>query len=387
MINGIVTKIIQMTGEKKIGFLCSSSSLGGLEINVVRLAFWMKQRGWEVVLYVLKNSPIEAMAKDRSIRIRNIVKHWKYFDIIRALKLLQKLRADNVNLLLVRDNRDISLAAIAKTFSFNKLRIIYQQAMQIGINKKDIFHTIRYSKIDAWLTPLKWLAGQVKARTNFPANKIHIVPLGIELEKFINNKYTKEKAREFFSLSSESRIIGIIGRLAYGKGQHLLIEAIHHLNTQNYNVELLIVGEPTKNEGTQYLDHLNQLVTKYNLNDKVHFRPFTDKVEIFYRAIDIFTLASKSETFGTVTIEAMASGLPIIGTNTGGTPEILKYGGLGLLFTPGNMKELVNNITALLDDPSKMKALGESARKEAIEKYSHIAECRQIEEIINADLI
>lgn len=210
--------------NKKIGFFCSSTSLGGLEINIVRMADWMKQRGWDVILYVLKDSPMEAIAGEKSLTISHINRHWKYFDFIEALKLLQKIKKDGIDIVFIRDTRDIGLIALAKTLSGNKLKLIYQQAMQIGVDKRDIFHTLRFLKIDAWLTPLHWLAEQVKTRTRYPAGKIHIVHKGIELEKFIHKKRSKQKAREMLSLSSDARILGIIGRIGPGKGQHFLIE-------------------------------------------------------------------------------------------------------------------------------------------------------------------
>jgi len=343
----------------------------------------MKQRGWDVVLYVLKDSPMEEIAREKSLTINHINRHRKYFDFIEALKLLQKIKKDGIDIVFIRDTRDIGLIALAKTLSGGKLKLIYQQAMQIGVNKRDLFHTLRYSKIDAWLTPLHWLAEQVKTRTRYPAGKIHIVPKGIELEKFIHKKHSKQKARDMLSLSSDARILGIIGRIEQGKGQHFLIEAVNHLNSLDCHVELLITGEPTKNEGTEYLDYLHKLIGEYNLNDKVHFRPFTDDVETFYCSIDIFTLASRAETYGTVTIEAMASGLPIIATNTGGTPEILKNGELGLLYPPGDIEAFSKNVIDLLDNPTKMIELGERAKKEAIERYSHESESKLIEEIID----
>lgn len=94
-------------------------------------------------------------------------------------------------------------------------------------------------------------------------------------------------------------------------------------------------------------------------------------------------MASRAETYGTVTIEAMASGLPIIATNTGGTPEILKNGELGLLYPPGDIEAFSKNVIDLLDNPTKMIELGERAKKEALERYSHESESKLIEEIID----
>jgi glycosyltransferase involved in cell wall biosynthesis len=103
----------------------------------------------------------------------------------------------------------------------------------------------------------------------------------------------------------------------------------------------------------------------------------------FYRSIDIFALSSQKETYGMVTIEAMAAGLPIVATNSGGTVEILKSGELGLLYNPSSARDFAVNVISLLDDADKMDSMGTLAQAEAIDNYSNEKECQRIEDIIN----
>jgi glycosyltransferase involved in cell wall biosynthesis len=143
-----------------------------------------------------------------------------------------------------------------------------------------------------------------------------------------------------------------------------------------------MVGEPTKNEGNDYYQYLMDLIGRYSLADKIHLRPFSDTIEIYLRAFDIFVLTSVSETYGMVTVEAMVSGLPIVATNSGGTPELLQFGELGMLFSPGNKYDLFEKLSALLDDPEAAKMLGIKAQRHAINRFSHVTECREMERVI-----
>ena len=81
-------------------------------------------------------------------------------------------------------------------------------------------------------------------------------------------------------------------------------------------------------------------------------------------------MASKGETFGMVTIEAMMCGLPVIGTESSGTPEILGHGKHGLLFEPNSVKDASKKIRTLLEDPDLAKKLGVKAQKKALKKYA-----------------
>ncbi|HXA01049.1 MAG TPA: glycosyltransferase, partial [Cytophagaceae bacterium] len=170
--------------NKNLGILCSSGAWGGLEINTIRLAGWMRQRGWKVTLYTPPNTILTGHAIKTGITVSPIKNPFKYLDLIGAYQLNKKLRQNNTEVLLVCPNRDLSIAAWAKFFSGNRLKIMYQQHMQIGVEKKDFIHTLRFSKIDAWLTPLSYLAQEVKNKTRVDPKKIHIVPFCIQTENF-----------------------------------------------------------------------------------------------------------------------------------------------------------------------------------------------------------
>jgi glycosyltransferase involved in cell wall biosynthesis len=97
--------------------------------------------------------------------------------------------------------------------------------------------------------------------------------------------------------------------------------------------------------------------------------PHKDVVNYYHNA-DIFINPSFYETLGMSTIEAMASGLPVITTPVGGVPEVVEHGKTGLLVKPGDTDELVKAIIRVLEDKDLRLLMGQAARKRAVELFS-----------------
>jgi glycosyltransferase involved in cell wall biosynthesis len=83
-----------------------------------------------------------------------------------------------------------------------------------------------------------------------------------------------------------------------------------------------------------------------------------------------------------VTIEAMASGIPVIATNDGGTVSLVNHGRNGLLVTPKNVDELAEAMLRLIEHPNLAHQLAETARREAVVRYSHTAQCEAWETLL-----
>jgi glycosyltransferase involved in cell wall biosynthesis len=205
--------------------------------------------------------------------------------------------------------------------------------------------------------------------------KIHVIPSGLDLSRFTHG-IDQAEARKMLELPSDPIIVGLSGRFDPFKGQLLLLEAVQRL--QMPDLCICFLGEPTKGSGSEYTDTLLSTIDAYGLGDKVFIRPFRKDIEVFYAAIDLFVMASKAETFGMVTIEAMASGVPVIASNSGGSPEILNFGKLGRLFAPLLAESLAEEIRAVCE--------GQHADKEtllaAARIYDHHRVCEMVEQTL-----
>ena len=112
-----------------------------------------------------------------------------------------------------------------------------------------------------------------------------------------------------------------------------------------------------------------------------------DKSESIYPALDIFVLASYSETYGLVTIEAMASGLPIVATNAGGTAEIIANQETGLLFKPKNSDELADKLLKLIDNRGLAEEIAQKAQLDAVKRFSHKTQAERWAELIRKEML
>lgn len=371
---------------RKIAFFITSTGWGGLEMNTLKLADWLTRRKWRVELFTTKNSRTYEGAVKMGLPVQTLDRPKRYFDFKNAKNIASMLKKNDIKTIFIIDKRDIDVIAIAKSLFYRNLKIIYQQQMQIGVKKKDIIHTLRYRSIDYWISPLNWLKDEVIQRTRFPKERIKVIPLCVEIDKFITRKYTKEEARKKLDIPTDKTLIGIIGRVSPKKGQFTLIQGLLELKQKGIEAEILIFGSPTIDDPVcqQYDKDIKDFTKSNKLDKLVHFRAHSEDVNIFYDAIDIFVMASEGETFGMVTIEAMLSGLPIIATNSAGTPEILNFGELGLLFRPNDFSGFVDCVERILKNPEAAKAMAEKAKETAIRKFSHIAEVEEIEKLFLA---
>jgi len=361
--------------KAKLGYLCSSESWGGLEMNHLRNADWMNKRGHAVVVLCLKDSPIDKQAIGFNLPVIHIDKHKKYYDFAKARILVKILVDASITHLIIRSTYDIGITASVKRKLGDKLHTSYFMEMQLGVKKTDILHTLRFRYLDVWSCPLNWLKTQVEELTKF-RNKLVVIPSAMDLSQF-DNLPDKLDSRKLLELPEDTFIFGLIGRFDQQKGQLLLLEAMSKSKHKDYAVVLL--GEPTLNEGDDYFNRMKSLIEQKELNERVFIRPYRKDTETFYNAIDWLVMATKAETFGMVTIEALASGTPVLGSNAGGTPEILQNGVGGQLFQTLDAQDLADQVDKILDedvarDPEKLKSMAKI--------YDHVSVCLQVEEVL-----
>jgi len=367
-----------------IAIYCSSGSWGGLEMNTARLARWLHERGHSVTLFCLHESPLARQAATDVIPYLIISRNKRYLDLPGAHSVSRELSRLEIKFLILVDNRDLDFGGLVKLLSGNRIRLIYQQHMRLGITKKDPIHTLRFRQLDAWITLLPYMKEEILTKTHYPEERIHLIPLGLEAESLRSRLPLKQQARHQIDLPADRQIIGILGRLDPQKGQHLVIEALHLLKQKGEMYTLLIMGKTTMHEGETYTRELHDLVSAYELEDNVFFRGYQEDVTCFYAAIDLFVLGSYEETYGMVTIEAMLCEIPVVGSRSGGTTELLGNGSFGWLYTPKDPADIATNISQALSDPQQLKQVVKQAQQYAVSAFSHKEECMKIEHLLHS---
>jgi glycosyltransferase involved in cell wall biosynthesis len=196
-----------------------------------------------------------------------------------------------------------------------------------------------------------------------PTDKIHICYNGIDLDRF------RRLPSEPHSLT-----IGTVCGLRPEKDLTTLIGAFARVRKLNSDLKLAIIGSGDE------LARLQQYAREAGVSECVHFEPATANIPEWLSSIDIFVLPSRSEAFSNALMEAMACGCCVVASSVGGNPELVKPDETGLLFKPGDPKDLASTLQTLIDRPDFRRDL--AARGQAfVENFSIAEAARRMGEI------
>jgi len=233
-----------------------------------------------------------------------------------------------------------------------------------------------------WMSPLrKWSirkAGVLVTVSDFVKDslissghdpgRIHAVRNGIDIDDWpmrTPNDARRVGARREMGLSDDAPVIITVCRLFPSKGPGDLIRATATLVEDIPDVRLLLVGGESQ---PGYQAELAEMASRLGVGSNLIFAGWRSDVQRLMAAADVFAMPSIGEPFGLVYLEAMATGLPVVALDSGGTPESVEDGVTGLLSPEGDVDALTANLKLLLQSPELRVSMGLRGR-ECVEKY------------------
>jgi len=187
-----------------------------------------------------------------------------------------------------------------------------------------------------------------------------VIHSGVDVEKFAGARGDRDALRERFRVPPGAVCIGSAGRLAAVKNYELLLDTLGMLEARRpggYHV--VILGEGAQ-RGLLY-----HKAMELGVQDRFYLPGWFEAIEGLYPAFDLFVLCSKNEGMGRVLVEAMAAGVPVIGTAVGGVPELLGEGDCGLVIPPNDPQALAEAIERLAQSSELREALIQKGRQRA----------------------
>jgi Glycosyltransferase len=355
-----------------IAFVCFSSSFGGLELSILKLASEFNKRMADCLIIVPPDTSLAQFARQNDLKGELLKTKLKYGDVAASIHLAHILRSHRIDVVVIMQSKDMSIVTVAHML-YPSAKLVFYQEMQFGINKRDILHTWMYSHLSLWITLTKKMKQEVIEHTRMPQERISVIPIGSDMKRFDPSLYNRETTRNQFGIPQAKIVIGVLGRIDPQKGQEEFIRAIPILLKHQTNLHFIIAGDETEGQHG-FKKTLEDLSIELGVSDEVQFLPFTDAVPEFMSALDIFVLPSHTETFGFVLVEALAMGKAIVATNSGGVPEIITNGSTGLLVPPQNVPALAEAILKLLKDQHLRSSFSLEARTDALKRFD-VARC------------
>jgi glycosyltransferase involved in cell wall biosynthesis len=196
-----------------------------------------------------------------------------------------------------------------------------------------------------------------------PASRCVVIPNGVDTVQFSPGR--DDSIRRSLGLGPETVLIGAIGNIRAPKAYDVLLAAAHRLVQRGLPVHFVIAGENSGALGTQLLEQRRKL----GLEARTTFLGLRADVSTVLHNLDIFALSSRTEGFSIACIEAMACGIPVVATRSGGPQQILTDT-TGLLVAPGNPEELAQGIEALVLDPARRRQLAVAGPVRVREHFS-----------------
>ncbi len=192
---------------------------------------------------------------------------------------------------------------------------------------------------------------------NASPKKIVVVPNFVDINRFNPNLQSKQVRKKL--KFSDSPIILTVRNLNPKDGVQYLIESIPEILKQFGNVNVIIVGEGYARR------RLEELARKLKIQDHVCFTGWVSDFELpyYYALCNVFVIPSLEEGFGISSIEAMACGKPVVGTNVGGIPEVVLNRTTGLLVKAKDSIALARGINQILSNSDEANLMGREGRK------------------------
>ena len=210
-----------------------------------------------------------------------------------------------------------------------------------------------------------------------PPEKIRVIPMGIDTERFDPGKYRAERAaiRAELGLKPDATVIGAVARFVPDKGLDQLLHAVSLLATRFPDLQCLLAGDGPLRED------LRSLSRTLGLEGRVLFAGYRTDIPRVLSAMDLYMLPTRREGFGVAFAEAMSMEVPVIASRIPPLDEIVADGHTGALADVGSPDDFARAAEPLLADPDLRRKMGQAARRRVLERFEQSLMCRAYERL------
>lgn len=224
-------------------------------------------------------------------------------------------------------------------------------------------------KADAFIAISNDVAREFRAE-KIPDSHIRLIPNGVDTDRYSPvDKIRKIYLRSQFGLPEYDLVFAYSGRLTREKGLDVLMRVWGKLAARFQAIHLVFIGTG-HNMPLSCENELRLYVKQHCLERCVTFAGSVNTVAEYLQCADVFMFPSRTEALGLALIEAQSCGLPAIGANVGGIPDIIEHNVNGILVEPDNEKQLYDAAVSLVSDGRLRADMGSAGRQVVLEKFA-----------------
>ncbi|MFH1741833.1 MAG: glycosyltransferase family 4 protein [bacterium] len=206
-----------------------------------------------------------------------------------------------------------------------------------------------------------------------------LMPVGIDTERF-HPGVDGSQMRHEWMLRDDAVIVGCAGSISRLKGQDILLEAILPILEEDRRVQLVFVGSGQQG----FIEDLKNQAGTFLESGQIRFVEWQEDIPAVLAAMDVIVVPSRSESFSRATAEAMASGKPVVATQTGAIEELLDCNQCGLSVPVENPQALREALRALLSNPDLRTRLGNAGAERIRQSFALRDMQRSFREIVQS---
>jgi glycosyltransferase involved in cell wall biosynthesis len=341
----------------------SSRSWGGQEYRTCLEVNWLNAHGHQAWLICNPDSQVHSKATELGTRLVTMPLRSRV-DPLGSLRLWKFCRKNKIDLLKTYSSKDhwICLPLFLYGIPLSRARCITDP---IGSRSRAFVFKHGCSQIVADASVIK---RELVEQHGIDSGKIEVIGSAVDLEKFKPPR-DRTKFRREIGVGDDVPLIGNVGMIRPDKGQLELVKSAPLILEKRPDARFVIVGQ-----GTGILKrgiNVRNAIDRAGLADKIIMAGYRWDTPDVFAACDMIVIASlRTEASPIVLREAFASGRPVIATNVGDIPEILRHRENGLLIQPGNTHALASAILDFVSDPELAAHCGANGLRYAIENFS-----------------
>jgi N-acetyl-alpha-D-glucosaminyl L-malate synthase BshA len=350
----------------RVGFVLHVMQVAGAEVLVAET---IRRLGRRITPVVFCLDAVGALGEQMRAEGVDVVAFGRRpgFDARVIWRLARQIRQRNLEVLHAHQYTPFFYGALAAAVSRTGTRIVFTEHGRhwpdLVSAKRRLVNRLVLDRLADRVTGVSAFSAQaLSTRDGFRSNRIQVIENGIDVSRY-ERPVDREALRRRLQLDPDRRYIATIARFHPVKDHPTLLRAFAIVSKAIDDVDLLLAGDgPLRPE-------LERLVDELGIQGRVRFLGVRSDVADLLAAADLFALSSLSEAASLTVLEAMASGTPVVVTDVGGNPEMIRRGVDGQLTPRGDATAMAETMIRVLREPQLAASMAARAAERARTTY------------------